>query len=137
VDRPSFSLLGNLGFVPAGLASPALEISRFTRDTDALREWPGLAGWPVFRSGDAHRLDEISGALRLRVSDRTVAELNLAFRGCRADHSNGSLAAAAKRPRDTTAGSKPRLPRIVSEATYGNRDHRRGRGNGGPSGGGH
>ena len=43
VDRPSYSLLANLGFVPPGLAAPALEIFRLTD--------PAVAGGPLAGSG--------------------------------------------------------------------------------------
>ena len=43
VDRPSYSLLANLGFVPPGLDAPALEIFRLTD--------PAAAGGPLARFG--------------------------------------------------------------------------------------
>ena len=42
VDRPSFSLLANLGLVPAGLDAPALELFRCTPESEARRQWPDL-----------------------------------------------------------------------------------------------
>jgi PHP family Zn ribbon phosphoesterase len=79
VDRPSFSLLANLGFVPAGLDAPALEIFRLTDPAAAVARWPDLAPYPLIRSGDAHRLSEITPALKLRIAAPTVAELTLAL----------------------------------------------------------
>jgi PHP family Zn ribbon phosphoesterase len=83
VDRMSFSLLANLGFVPEGLNSPALELFRKTSPDDARARWPQLDRWPLIRGGDAHRLSEICPALRLALADCTVAELVLAFSGRR------------------------------------------------------
>ena len=80
IDRPSFSLLANLGLVPSGLDSPALELFRYTPESDACRQWPELNAWPLIRSGDAHRLGEIGAGLRLSIAGKTVEELALAFR---------------------------------------------------------
>jgi PHP family Zn ribbon phosphoesterase len=81
VDRPAFSLLANLGFVPRGLDVPALELFRLTEPTEACRIWPDLAAYPLVRNGDAHRLSEITPALRLTLAHPTVAELTLALAG--------------------------------------------------------
>jgi PHP family Zn ribbon phosphoesterase len=81
VDRPTFSLLANLGFVPAGLDAPALEIFRLTDPAVAKARWPDLAPYPLIRSGDAHRLSEITPALRLRMATPAIAELALALAG--------------------------------------------------------
>lgn len=79
VDRPSFSLLANLGFVLPDLDVPALEIFRRTDPADARSRWPGLAAYPLIRGGDAHRLSEITPALRLTLATPTVNELALAL----------------------------------------------------------
>ena len=79
IDRPSFSLLANLGFVPPGLDVPALEIFRLTDPADAIARWPDIAPYPLIRSGDAHRLSEITPALSLTLATPTVAELGLAL----------------------------------------------------------
>ena len=81
VDRPSYSLLANLGFVPSGLNAPALEIFRLTDPAAARSRWPDLAPYPLIRSGDAHRLSEITPALKLTLAAPTIAELTLALAG--------------------------------------------------------
>ncbi len=81
VDRPSFSLLANLGFVPPGLAVPALEIFRRTDPARLLAERRDLAAWPLIRDSDAHRLDELQPSLKFRIGEPTVAELQLALAG--------------------------------------------------------
>jgi 3',5'-nucleoside bisphosphate phosphatase len=81
VDRPSFSLLANLGMVPSGLDAPALELFRLTDPTAARTRWPDLAPYPLIRSGDAHRLSEITPALKLTLAAPTIAELTLALAG--------------------------------------------------------
>jgi 3',5'-nucleoside bisphosphate phosphatase len=81
VDRPSFSLLANLGFVPPGLDAPALELFRLTDPASARTRWPDLAPYPLIRSGDAHRLNDITPALKLTLTAPTIAELVLALAG--------------------------------------------------------
>ena len=81
IDRPSFSLLASLGFVPPGLRLAAIEVSRRC-DIDALlRQHRGLKAWPLVRGGDAHRLEEMRRSLRLQVKARILDELTLALAG--------------------------------------------------------
>lgn len=81
IDRPSFSILANLGFVPADLQVPALELSSLTEPSEAVARWPGLAHWPLIRGSDTHRLSELNPSLRLRLREATLAEMVLALAG--------------------------------------------------------
>ena len=81
VDRPSFSLIANLGFVPPGLNFEALELSRLTEPSEATRRFPQLIGYPLIVSGDAHQLSEMQSRTMIKVQDLTIAELTLALRG--------------------------------------------------------
>jgi predicted metal-dependent phosphoesterase TrpH len=81
VDRPSFSLLANLGFVPERLAADALEVSRHFRPPDGNGKWPQLRGWPLLVDGDAHRLQEIQGRVQLKIASPVLAELAMALKG--------------------------------------------------------
>lgn len=82
VDRPANGLLGVLGFVPPGLKVPALEISSRVSRSEAVNDYPRLAGWPLIRSSDAHTLEDI-GETRttLMVEKPLIAEIALACRG--------------------------------------------------------
>lgn len=79
VDRPSFSLLANLGFVPPSLEADAMEVTRRFR--------PGagygglLQGWPLVVNGDAHRLNDMQRRTIFHVEAPVVPELLMAFRG--------------------------------------------------------
>lgn len=79
IDRPSFSLLANLGLVPPGLAVPALEIFRLTDPAKLVAQHPDLAAWPLIRGGDAHHLNDITPALRLMVDEPNVDVLSRAL----------------------------------------------------------
>jgi PHP family Zn ribbon phosphoesterase len=80
VDRPAFSLLANLGFVPQGARFAAMEITHNTSADEMQRQHPSLAGYSFVCSGDAHRLIEMSDRTIVTVSEPTITELLLAFR---------------------------------------------------------
>lgn len=81
VDRPSFSLLANLGFIPPGLALAALEVTSRLATAEARVAHPELRGWPLILSGDAHRLSEMRANTLFTVANPSIAELALALRG--------------------------------------------------------
>ncbi len=82
VDRVAFGLLGQLGFVPADLDIPIVEVSRYTDPHEAVSLHPSLAGRAVLQSSDAHFLDEIGVAPTiLWVEQPSLHELLLACHG--------------------------------------------------------
>ena len=81
IDRPAFSLLGNLGFVPPGADLAALEISRQANLGQLRSANPSLEGYAFIASGDAHRLEEMADQTVLTIEEPTIAELRMAFRG--------------------------------------------------------
>ena len=81
IDRPSFSLLANLGFVPPALDVPALELFRLTDPAAAIARRPELARWPLIRDSDAHQLSDMAARLQFTLAAPTVAELALALAG--------------------------------------------------------
>ena len=81
VDRPSFSLLSQLGLVPPGLPLDALEVSPAGR---AAGRHVALcaAGLPLVCGSDAHSLDEIGdGATTLAVDEAGFEPLRQALAG--------------------------------------------------------
>jgi 3',5'-nucleoside bisphosphate phosphatase len=81
VDRPSYSLLGSLGFVPEGLALGGLEISRRQTAQGFRGKYPSLAHWPLIGSSDAHQLADMAVRSVASVRAMTVVELELALQG--------------------------------------------------------
>jgi len=81
VDRPSFSLLASLGFIPPTLDLAAIEVSRHCDVAALLQRYPELGAWPIVRGGDAHLLADIQRSLRLVVKARILGELALALAG--------------------------------------------------------
>jgi 3',5'-nucleoside bisphosphate phosphatase len=81
VDRPSFSLLSNLGFVPEGIDVQGLEVTPRFIPSSGFRQWPQLKAWCLIVNGDAHRLQEIQHRTLLKISAPVVQEISLALQG--------------------------------------------------------
>jgi hypothetical protein len=80
IDRESFGILGQLGFIPEGLALDALEISRRTGLAEARRRWPEFAQSAFVESSDSHIITDIGkGLTRAFLEEATTAELRMAF----------------------------------------------------------
>lgn len=63
VDRHSYSVLTNLGFIPDDIYIKRIEVSRMTEDVDAfLGARPELSKYEIFRNSDAHYLEDIAQA---------------------------------------------------------------------------
>ena len=81
VDRPSFSLISNLGLIPESLDVQALEVTpRFTPAT-GLKKWPQLKAWCLIVNGDAHRLQEIQNRTLFKIAAPVIHEIDLALKG--------------------------------------------------------
>lgn len=63
VDRHSYSVLTNLGFIPDDIDIRHIEVSKSTADLSAyLASRPELSKYKIFRNSDAHYLQDISMA---------------------------------------------------------------------------
>ncbi|MDN5347423.1 MAG: 3,5-nucleoside bisphosphate phosphatase [Clostridia bacterium] len=82
VDRPSYSLLNVLGFLPTGLEVAALELG-LLRAGDARRQWGSLcAGLPLVASSDAHSPADIGRRRTLfNLEKLSFEEIALALQG--------------------------------------------------------
>ncbi len=82
VDRPAFSLIGQLGFVPPDLEVDAFEISARADEADLVRQYPALAGRPLLRGSDAHFPRDIGSAwTEFRLNSPELDEIRLALQG--------------------------------------------------------
>lgn len=83
VDRPVYSILSQLGFIPPDIKLTAVEISRRTNRQDIVKKIPMLARWPIVTSSDAHTIEDfISGPKTIFVLEQpTVSEIRQAFNG--------------------------------------------------------
>ena len=75
VDRPSFGLIGQLGFVPQGLKLDALEVS----PQASIKGW---GAFPIITSSDAHCLNDIGrGSTLFFAEEESLEEIAKALRG--------------------------------------------------------
>ncbi len=81
VDRPAYSLIANLGFIPPDLEIVGVEISRLVGPKEARARFPQLERYSLVASGDAHRLKEMARRTTLKMAEPTVTELALALAG--------------------------------------------------------
>ena len=81
VDRPSYSLLSNLGMVLSTLDVSALEVTPYFDPRKGFLEWPELRERCLIVNGDAHRLNEIQDRTMLKMSHPEIKEIILAFKG--------------------------------------------------------
>ncbi|MBI5524567.1 MAG: PHP domain-containing protein [Desulfarculus sp.] len=81
VDRPAYSLVGQLGMIPPDLALDAVELSWLAGPATAGQYLGGL-NLPVVSSSDAHGLDDMGRAwTEYEIEAPTLAELGLALAG--------------------------------------------------------
>jgi PHP family Zn ribbon phosphoesterase len=81
VDRESFSIIGQLGFIPPGLSFDALEASRMSA-AEVREQFPGCEGSPVVTGSDAHTPDRIGRRFTwLTIEQATTAEIKKALTG--------------------------------------------------------
>lgn len=81
IDRQSFSVLSQLGFIPEGVAFDAVEISKGMALGDARKQFNEY-NFPLITSSDAHGLEEIGTCrTRFQVASPDISELGLALKG--------------------------------------------------------
>jgi 3',5'-nucleoside bisphosphate phosphatase len=82
VDRPSFSVLANLGWIPDDAGFDALEVSgALTRD-EAVKKFPGIEPWPLVTSSDAHLPDNVGASFTLfLMREMELGEIRMALKG--------------------------------------------------------
>lgn len=79
VDSHAYSIIGQLGFIPAELVFTALEITAGCNEQEFLKEHPSLLSYSLIKSSDAHYLKDIgSGITKFFVKEPTLKEVRLA-----------------------------------------------------------
>lgn len=82
IDRESFSLIGQLGFIPDDLDVDALEISLRGSVEEIRSRISGSDRFPFITSSDAHRLEELGRAsTTFLLEEGTVEEIRKGLRG--------------------------------------------------------
>jgi PHP family Zn ribbon phosphoesterase len=79
IDREAFSIVGQLGFIPPGLALDALEISPRLSIEEAIKTYP--YDYPLTCSSDAHYPDDIGkGYTSFLLQEGSLGEIKKALR---------------------------------------------------------
>ncbi len=81
VDRPAYSIIANLGFIPPDLEFAGVEISHLVSLKEARDRFPQLERYSLMAGSDAHRLKDMAARTTLKMAEATVAELSLALAG--------------------------------------------------------
>jgi PHP family Zn ribbon phosphoesterase len=82
VDRPSFSVIANLGMVPPDARFDALEISASLTRDEAVAKFPSIEGFPLITGSDAHYAQDIGGSPTLFLLEKmSIDEMRMAFQG--------------------------------------------------------
>ncbi len=82
IDRESYSVVSQLGFVPDTVAFDALELSARTSDRQAHERFGAPVTTPFVRNSDAHLLEDLGrAASEYMLGDRTLGEIRKALRG--------------------------------------------------------
>lgn len=80
IDRESFSIISQLGFIDTSLPLDALEISARLSNHDARSRYPEIVDYTLIRSSDAHRIGEIGRETTIaHLEAATTRELAMAF----------------------------------------------------------
>jgi len=82
IDRDSFSIISQLGFIPPGLGLEAVEVSPRLSLAEGRAAFGPLTGRPIVRFSDAHKPEEIGSAVtELLMDGSTLAEVRRALAG--------------------------------------------------------
>lgn len=82
VDRPSFSVIANLGMVPSDAEFDALEISASLQRDEAVTKFPFIDRFPIVTGSDAHFPQDIGGSPTLFLLEKMdIDEIRMAFQG--------------------------------------------------------
>jgi predicted metal-dependent phosphoesterase TrpH len=82
IDRESFSIVSQLGFIPEDLGLDAVEISSRLTLGEARARYGEYARFPFIASSDAHELEQIgSNPTHFRIAQANMAELKMALTG--------------------------------------------------------
>lgn len=80
IDRESYSIIGQLGFIPEDLKLDALEISFNANRKRLNAEVPSMRKYPVVASSDAHVLEDIGKVTTtFYIAEPTVSEIKMAL----------------------------------------------------------
>jgi hypothetical protein len=80
IDKKDYSILTNLGFIPAEIDFPVLEISGNDSIESLYKKFPLLESYQLIRSSDAHYLHDLKPNIKLKLNELNLSEIMLAFK---------------------------------------------------------
>lgn len=81
IDRLTFGIIGQVGYIPENLNFDALEISSNTKEKYASKRFPEMKRYPIVSSSDAHHLEEIGTRVTsFSLTEPTLDQLRRALR---------------------------------------------------------
>jgi predicted metal-dependent phosphoesterase TrpH len=81
IDRESYSVIGQLGFIPENLKFDALEISPNMDIDEARNKFPEYKDIAFIRNSDAHFIEDIGKCfIEFQIAEPTFSEIKKAFR---------------------------------------------------------
>ena len=82
IDRESFSIITQLGFIPEELNFDALEISPNITIEEANRKFPEIKRFPIIQNSDAHFLEDIGKTVTtFLLEEPNITEIRKALKG--------------------------------------------------------
>lgn len=82
IDRPSYSISSQLGFVPPGIKADALEITGRTTRQMMVQHYPYLDAYTFISSSDAHHLHQLgSRTTTFLMGSASFTEIKMALQG--------------------------------------------------------
>ena len=80
IDRPSYSVISQLGFIDPSMRFDALEVTHAMGIGRARRQYPELASFAMITSSDAHVIGDVGRACTtIYLKEGNIGELRLAF----------------------------------------------------------
>ena len=81
IDKMRYSILSQLGFVPSDLRIDALEISKFVKKNEFLKQNQYLADYCFIQSSDAHYIENIGDtATYFQMKEKSFSEIRYALK---------------------------------------------------------
>ena len=82
IDRDAYSIIGQLGFIPQGLALDALETSPRIGIEEAKKKFPQCGDYPFITFSDAHSLNDIGkSSTTFLMKEASIKEMKMALAG--------------------------------------------------------
>lgn len=80
IDRETYSIIGQLGFIPEDIKIDALEISPHSTPARVIADFPDINEYPLIRSSDAHFLEDIGRVTTsFQLAKPDLEEIKMAF----------------------------------------------------------